>query len=261
MQFVEYIAGWIQKKLKYGDPAASRAKKIENSASPIASFVSAVSQGGLTKPDDIILNMVQNMENEFFKIHGKTFTKQPNIRLNLVSVIKNKYPNIPNDIVNLFARSRIYFRCNYLNKVAHDAVITARIESRKQKMKAIEDAKLKALSVEDYTAIELNENDLNKSTSGKTKPRSKRTNVSQNKSLKNNKENEPSDIHIRKFPGKKASKQVLTISKDPLSLTDTNCIEESRKRTSYIPVHLLEYCDVEPDLERKRQRKMRKFLT
>lgn len=140
--------------MRYCNPIVLRAKKPENEDLSSISFVSAVSLGGLTKPDDLILNMVHNMENEFFKIHGKGFTKQPNIRLNLISEIKQKCPEIPQDIVNLFARSRIYFRCNYLNKLAQDNAIKERIERRNLKAKAIEEAKAKELEAAKAKEVE-----------------------------------------------------------------------------------------------------------
>lgn len=268
----EYIAGWIQNKLRYGNPFLTRAKKpVDEDLSKI-SFVSAVSQGGLTKPDDVILNMVQNMENEFFKIHGKHFTKQANIRLNLISVIKQKYPNIPQDMVNLFARSRIYFRCNYLNKAAQDATIKERIERRKLKAKAIENAKLKAIE----KAKEQKGGD--EKTLGKQAPtvpltenrgrtsRKRVANVSVNENA------ECSNTTTKKKTGncranRKKSKHAHADLMNNENVKYSDDIERDKagrslKRTSNVPVSSLQIATVgcSDDIKRKMTRKIQKFI-
>lgn len=80
--------------------------------------------------------MIQTLELEFLRIHGETFSRQPNICKNLVAVFKQKFKEISDDIINLFARSRIYFRCSFLNKKASNEAIITRIKKREEKVAA-----------------------------------------------------------------------------------------------------------------------------
>lgn len=172
------------------------------------------------------------MENEFFKIHGKSFTKQPNIRLNLISHLKIKCHEIPHDAVNLFARSRIYFRCNYLNKKAHDEAIKLRIEKRIAKAKAIEDAKESSASNIIVPSIQ---------------------NI-----IRDPLEIELCPLQENVLP-KKIQKKTPKITKN----ADEHPIRKGRKRAAKVPVHLLEndYIDNSVDIDRKKRRKMNKFVT
>lgn len=172
------------------------------------------------------------MENEFFKIHGKSFTKQPNIRLNLISHLKLKCPEIPHDAVNLFARSRIYFRCNYLNKKAHDEAIKLRIEKRVAKAKAIEEAKESSTS---NINVPLTQNIIR----------------------------DPLEIELCPLQEivlqKKSQKKTATISKN----AGEHPIRKGRKRAAKVPVHLTENYNIDNsvDIDRKKRRKLNKFVT
>lgn len=193
--------------------------------------------------------MVQNMENEFFKIHGKDFIKQPNIRLNLISEIKQKYPEIPHDMVNLFARSRIYFRCNYLNKVAQDKAIKERIEKRKLKAKAIEEAKMKEIAV--ATMI-----DKEKNVSTLLPP--KKTPLSANiiRTSRKRKANFPTNETDDRSTTQKRKKENVEIEHQK---TGSSIRTRNLKRS----VNLLytEAIDCSDDIERKKTQKVKKFLT
>ena len=50
-------------------------------------------------------------------MHGDdSFSYRTNVKKNIIQMMQENCPDIPNEIIQLFARSRIYMRCKYLNK-------------------------------------------------------------------------------------------------------------------------------------------------
>lgn len=143
MNNAEYIAGWISWKFKKADPDFSKsrretlpsnltdhtyAKRVGISST---SWIDHITHGGLTKPTDEVMNWVRSMENVFLQLHDDAFTDRTNIMKNLIQELEEHCAGFPNKVVNLFARSRIYMRCKYLNKKMEEKALLQRILKRK----------------------------------------------------------------------------------------------------------------------------------
>lgn len=81
---------------------------------PSSSWIDSISYGGLTKPAEQVLDWVHALETEFLKIHE--FNNRTNIKKELIKTMEVNCKGVPNDVISLFARSRIFMRCKYLNK-------------------------------------------------------------------------------------------------------------------------------------------------
>lgn len=125
---IEYLAGWIAWKFKKNNPELSKSRRetlpthvtdhtyAKRTGTQSSSWINRVSYGGLTKPTDEVLQWVRSMEVVFIQIHGDEFTDRANIRKSLICELEAECPVVPPMVINLFARSRIYMRCKFLNK-------------------------------------------------------------------------------------------------------------------------------------------------
>lgn len=75
-----------------------------------------MSYGGLTKPTDEVLRWVHNLEEKFLQIHGAEFKIRENVRKELEHSLFSECTDVPNEVVKLFAKTRIYMRCKHLNQ-------------------------------------------------------------------------------------------------------------------------------------------------
>lgn len=101
-----------------------------------SSWIDTLTYGGLSKPSDELLKWVHVMEDEFLSVHGSEFNDRVDIMRKLIHTIQEKFPKIPTDIVKLFAKSRIYMRCKYLNKKrVEEALLKKKIWPRSVKRK------------------------------------------------------------------------------------------------------------------------------
>lgn len=96
-----------------------------------SSWIDRVSYGGLTKPTDQVLKWVRDMESVFIQTHGDEFVDRSNIKTRLVYRLQSECPEIPKLIINLYARTRIFIRCKFLNKQKEEKSILQRIEKRR----------------------------------------------------------------------------------------------------------------------------------
>lgn len=153
MVYVEYIAGWIAWKFKKANPAFSKSRRencpthisdhtyVKRNAAFSPSWIDSISYGGLTKPTEEVMQWVRNMETVFVRIHGDEFTNRNNIKKQLIEEMEAQCRSVPKEVIALYARSRIFMRCKYLNKKKVEEAILNRIEMRKAaKRKLLTDA-------------------------------------------------------------------------------------------------------------------------
>ena len=87
-------------KYSYGG-FASKENSIEKGA--FSEWVSRISKGFLTKPSELFWQQVQLMEKDFFE----NFSENNHSKLcPLIKSINSKYPDIPNQLVHTFLRTR-----------------------------------------------------------------------------------------------------------------------------------------------------------
>ncbi|KAJ6648509.1 Transposable element P transposase, partial [Pseudolycoriella hygida] len=139
---LEYLAGWIAWKFKKKHPEFSKTRR-ETLSSHItdhtyakrigiesSSWIDRVSYGGLTKPSNEVMQWVRRMENVFIEIHGDEFNNRMNIRKLLISELEAECKEVPSLVINLYARSRIYMRCKFLNKQREEKALLLRVLKR-----------------------------------------------------------------------------------------------------------------------------------
>lgn len=89
-----------------------------------------MSYGGLTKPTQQVSEWVKSLEEIFLSTHGDVFINRFNILRKLIETMKEKCPGVPDEVITLFARSRIYMRCKYLNKKRLEEALLKRKETK-----------------------------------------------------------------------------------------------------------------------------------
>lgn len=97
------------------------------------SWIDSMTYGGLTKPSQELLQLVELLEKEFAKIHGDEFGNRSNAMKDLISTLQSVCQHVPPEVIKLFSKWRIYARCRYLNKKRTEAAILKKIENRKKK--------------------------------------------------------------------------------------------------------------------------------
>lgn len=93
-----------------------------------------MSHGGLTKPTNEVSEWVQSLEAEFLNVHGEEFNYRRNILRELIETFKKNCQGVPHEIITLFARSRIYMRCKYLNKKRVEQAMLQRKERKEARL-------------------------------------------------------------------------------------------------------------------------------
>ncbi|KAJ6642723.1 Transposable element P transposase [Pseudolycoriella hygida] len=155
---LEYLAGWIAWKFKKKHPEFSKTRR-ETLSSHItdhtyakrigiesSSWIDRVSYGGLTKPSNEVMQWVRRMENVFIEIHGDEFNNRMNIRKLLISELEAECKEVPSLVINLYARSRIYMRCKFLNKQREEKALLLRVLKRpRDSLSDISRAKIKKM--------------------------------------------------------------------------------------------------------------------
>lgn len=68
------------------------------------------------KPTEQVLQWVRDMEQTFLKLHGSEFNYRMNVKKQLIQTLQVECTNVPKAVINLFAKTRIYMRCKFLNK-------------------------------------------------------------------------------------------------------------------------------------------------
>lgn len=92
-----------------------------------------MSYGGLTKPSELVLQWTKRMDKVFVAVHGETFGDRTFIRKKLIQTLEENCIDIPIEVIRLFAKTRIYMRCKYLNKLKVEQALIKKIEKRAQK--------------------------------------------------------------------------------------------------------------------------------
>lgn len=74
-----------------------------------------LSRGGLIKPIEEWLNKVKQMEIIFGIYHGQDISRTGQVIETLCKQIKEKFPNLHQNIIKLYVRTRTFIRLNHLN--------------------------------------------------------------------------------------------------------------------------------------------------
>lgn len=69
------------------------------------------------------------LEQSFLNVHGDEFSYRENIKQELIQSMKENCPDVSNEVINLFVKSRIYMRCKYLNKKRVEEAMLKRKEN------------------------------------------------------------------------------------------------------------------------------------
>lgn len=134
---LEYLAGWVAKKLKNTHPHLgnytyqTHKENIHNYSLP--NWLSFLSFGGLTQPSDEFLNQCKELNKLFVKYFGKNINYKKNILKKIVEKIKS-VTNIDEIIIKKFILQRIYIRINFFN-TKREEELKEKIKSRKRKQK------------------------------------------------------------------------------------------------------------------------------
>ncbi|KAJ6639791.1 Transposable element P transposase [Pseudolycoriella hygida] len=136
----KYIAGWIAWKFKRSYPDFSQSRRptlpshlVDHTYSKrseiyLSSWIDVISHGGLTKPNDEVLQWVRRMETVFIDIHGEEFADRVSVKKSLINEIVLRCPEVLKEVIDLFARCRIHMRCKFLIRNARLAVPLETIE-------------------------------------------------------------------------------------------------------------------------------------
>ena len=83
----------------------------------IANLISSLSLGGLHEPTVEFLNYMKQFEEEFEKFHGSTLNLGQDPIGNLALCLEACFPEIPQEVLNLYSKTRFFIRMKHLNKV------------------------------------------------------------------------------------------------------------------------------------------------
>ena len=118
-----YWCGWLAAKfrLKYRDlglgmPTAEL--EAHGSQSPfgqIPAWLGTISRGGLTVPSESFKELLLNFEDIFHSLHGNEISYEKGVVRTLRKKISEVYPEVPEDLVRSYARSRLFLRMRFLN--------------------------------------------------------------------------------------------------------------------------------------------------
>lgn len=109
---LEYLAGWIAKKLKATHPqlGSYTYKNLRN----MPTWVSHLSYGGLIQPSEEFMAQIQQLEKLFSKYIKKGFKNVTGINKLIVAKI-SKECDVDDIIIRAFVRQRIFIKINFLN--------------------------------------------------------------------------------------------------------------------------------------------------
>ena len=80
------------------------------------SWTDYISCGKLFHPSEKFQKILVQSEKEFLQFHGNTLNLENKPIKKFTQRLKNIFPNIPSDILNVFSRTRFYIRLKYLNR-------------------------------------------------------------------------------------------------------------------------------------------------
>ncbi len=122
---LSYIAGYIAFKLKNEHPELGT-KTTENEVWSDHDYclkldnsffwISTLSQGGLMKPSQEFLSLVQSFEKDFESFHCGKLAQRKKVIASFIQLLHQKYPETPLPIIKKFARTRSFIRMKELNK-------------------------------------------------------------------------------------------------------------------------------------------------
>lgn len=115
-QGFSYVVGYVAHKFSKKYPELGyktcEASIFQKDSSP---WITAISKGGLTKPSQNFLSQAKELEILFKQYQGKTIRKTSRLVENFIDLAVQKFPNLPQEVIAKFARTRTYIRIKYLN--------------------------------------------------------------------------------------------------------------------------------------------------
>jgi hypothetical protein len=119
---LEYLAGWIAKKLKSTHPELGHYMYVEENKNEhsyclpknVPSWIRHLSFGGLIQPSEEFLEHVQLMEKIFCKYTRNHFTGIRQINVKLLQELSKKC-TLDDVIIKTFVRQRIFIKIHFLN--------------------------------------------------------------------------------------------------------------------------------------------------
>jgi hypothetical protein len=141
---LEYLAGWIAKKLKashphLGDYTNYNLQERYSNDFTIPSWVVHLSYGRLIKPTNQFLTVIKGLEEEFNNYMFEGLINSKKITQKLFKKIKFKYQNVDDIIIRTFVKQRLYIRMKHLNDKRNEQnnckLLKHKISSARNKMK------------------------------------------------------------------------------------------------------------------------------
>lgn len=127
---LEYVAGAVARKFKEKHPYVGNFSYkthdeyvhlgnfhlLDHDYAYPNSYIDHLSHGGLFKPSKEWLEEARKIDNFFKHYHKDNISKEKCVVSNVSRKIKQKYPDIPKDLIEYFVRLRTYIRINTLNR-------------------------------------------------------------------------------------------------------------------------------------------------
>ena len=109
----KYVAGYIAFKFKDSHPELSQDGSME---APVNTpWIDLLSYGGgLMRPSPSWFLQFQRLEGEFHNMHGQNISRRPRIIQDLEKQLVHKFPEIPQDIIKFYSKTRTFIRIKFL---------------------------------------------------------------------------------------------------------------------------------------------------
>ncbi len=108
----KYLAGFIAHKLKSKHPELAEDGALDPKVD--CPWIDVLSYGGLTRPSTSWLEQFQRFEGEFYNMHSMSISREPLVIQRLEATLKVKFPEVAEDIVKLYAKTRTHIRIKFL---------------------------------------------------------------------------------------------------------------------------------------------------
>ena len=110
----KYLAGFIAHKLKEKHPELSAEGTMEEEVD--CPWIDVLSRGGLRKPSPSWLEQFLRFEGEFHNVHGMSISRKSQVIKKMESHLHAKFPDVPADIIALYAKTRTHIRIKYMRR-------------------------------------------------------------------------------------------------------------------------------------------------
>lgn len=113
---LSFVAGYVAAKCRQIDRSLGEPTATAIASAVPASWIRAVSEGGLTVPSSGWLNVVRDFELSFALLMGKTADMEPGIMRRLLLILTAKYPLLDSRIARKLASTRLHLRLRAINQ-------------------------------------------------------------------------------------------------------------------------------------------------